>query len=148
MRPIRTLVVLASEAETRLCVGEGPGHGLREVAALRAADFPDTDQGFDDTPGRQRSGPGMARHAFPARESAQDARRTTFARLTLDAVAEQWQAGGYDRIVLAAAPKLLGELRRQMPKELAAAVSADLAKDLVKIPQIELPGHLAGVMDV
>ena len=145
MKPARTLVVLASEAEARFLVNAGPGKGLHELSAMRADDFAATDQEFTDQPGRQRAAPGMGNHAFTARESVQEARRTTFAGLIAEAMAAAWKTGDHDRIVLAASPKLLGELRAKMPKEVAGALLADLSKDLVKIPLRELPGHLAGV---
>jgi protein required for attachment to host cells len=145
MKPARTLVVLASEAEARFLVNEGPGKGLQELSAMRADDFSDTDQEFTDQAGRQRAAPGMGNHAFAARESVQEARRTTFAGLIAEAMAAAWKTGNHDQIVLAASPKLLGELRGRVPKEVASALLADLPKDFVKTPLRDLPGHFEGV---
>lgn len=145
MKPVRTLLVLASEAEARLLVNEGPGRGLEVVAGLRAEDFPDTRQEFTDDAGRQTAAPGMGFHAYGARETVRDARRTTFAGLIVEAMAEAWATGRYDRIVLAASPKLLGELRARLPAPLAAAVAADLPKDLVKVAARDLPPHFKDV---
>jgi protein required for attachment to host cells len=47
--------------------------------------------------------------------------------------------------MIAAAPRLLGELREDLPKALRAAVAVELAKDLVKIPTHDLPAHFDGV---
>lgn len=145
MKPVTTLVLLASEAEARLLVNTGPGKGLRELAGLRAEDFPETDQGFSDAAGRQSAAPGIARHGFEPRETAREARRGSFAALTVEALAEAWRKGGYDRIVIAAAPKLLGELRARMPADMAGAVMADLPKDLVKVALRSLPSHFSEV---
>ncbi len=145
MTPIKTLVVLASEAEAKFLVNEGPGKGLREHSGLRADDFPDTDQEFTDQPGRQTAAPGMGSHSYTARETVQDARRTTFAGLILEATEEARAATGSERIVLAASPKLLGELRARMPERLAKAVTAQLPKDLVKVPLIDLARHFDDV---
>lgn len=145
MKPVRTLVVLASEAEARLLVSDGPGRGLTELSGLRAEDFPDTQQEFTDAPGRQSAAPGMGRHAYTSRETVEEARRATFAPLIIDAIAEAWRRGGYDRILLAASPKLLGELRKHMPADLSAALLADLPKDLVKVAARDLPAHFSDV---
>jgi protein required for attachment to host cells len=145
MKPVRTLLVLASEAEARLLLNDGPGKGLAEVAGLRADDFPDTAQEFTDDAGRQTGAPGMGHHAYQARETVRDARRTTFAGLIVEAMEEAWATGRYDRVVLAASPKLLGELRARMPGPLADAVAADLPKDLVKVAARDLPSHFGDV---
>lgn len=145
MKPVKTLVLLASEAEARILQNAGPGKGLEELAVLRAKDFPDTDRGFSDGAGRQSAAPGIARHGFAPRETAREARRTTFAAITIEALAQLWHRGGHDRIVIAAAPKLLGELRARMPAELAGAITADLPKDLVKVDLRSLTSHFSRI---
>lgn len=145
MKPVRTLVLVASEAEARILENCGPGKGLTELAGIRADDFPDTDQEFNDTAGRQSAAPGVARHAFAPRETVREARRGTFAGLVLDAFAEAWKQGGQERLVVAAPPRFLGELRSRMPAKMADAVAADLPKDLVKVALRDLPEHFAKV---
>jgi protein required for attachment to host cells len=56
------------------------------------------------------------------------------------------QAGSYDRLILVAAPKTLGDLRQALGKNAAAKLDGELAKDLTKIPDHDLPGHLGGVI--
>jgi Protein required for attachment to host cells len=46
---------------------------------------------------------------------------------------------------MAAPAKMLGELRARLPKPLADALAADLAKDLVHIPLDDLPRHFEDV---
>jgi protein required for attachment to host cells len=145
MKPVKTLVLVASEAEARILENTGRGQGLREVAGLRAADFPETDQGFDDTAGRQSAAPGTARHAFEPRETAREARRVTFAGLILEAFDQAWKQGGHDRLIIAAPPRLLGELRSDMPKPMADAVLADIPKNLVKVALRDLPPYFTDI---
>lgn len=145
MKQVRTLVLLASEAEARLLENSGVGKGLTELSGLRAADFEDVDQGFTEAPGRMTAAPGMGGHAFTPRESEREARRDAFARHILDALQRAWESGGQDRIIVAAPPRLLGELRSRMGGAMAKAVASDLPKDLVKVPVKDLPGHLAEI---
>lgn len=147
MKQIRTLVLLASEGEAKILENAGRGKGLKEVCAMRAADFPDVDQGFTEAPGHQTAAPGMGGHAFTPRESEREARRTTFAGIILEGLEQVWAKGGHDRMIVAASPRLLGELRQRMPKAMAEKVAADLPKDLVKIALIDLPRHFSAVAD-
>jgi protein required for attachment to host cells len=147
MAAVRTLVLVASEGEAKILENSGKGTGLRELATLRAADFPDVDQGFTEAPGHQTAAPGMGGHAFTPRESEREARRTTFAGIIIEGLEQVWNKGGHDRMIVAASPRLLGELRQRMPKAMAEAVAADLPKDLLKIKLIDLPGHFKEVAD-
>lgn len=146
MRPVRTLVLLASEGAARLFVNEGVGRGLGEIGALAAGDFPDVDVGHADRPGRGSAGPGeMALHGLDPHATEREQRRGRFAEHIVAWLARAWEDGGYDRLIVAAPPRFLGELRAALPPALAAALAADLAKDLVKLPLRELPAHFAGV---
>ena len=65
----------------------------------------------------------------------------------MDALAAEWASAKHDRIVIAAGPKLLGEVRAHLPKALQAHVAAELHKDLAKIPLHDLPPHFAQVAE-
>ncbi len=74
-----------------------------------------------------------------------DAHRYTHA--IVDALAAEWATAKHDRIVIAAGPKLLGDLRAHLPKTVQAHVAAELHKDLAKIPLHDLPPHFAKVSE-
>jgi len=59
-------------------------------------------------------------------------------------VAEKEKA--FDRIVLAAAPHTLGDIRGFLPKNIQDRVHAELNKDLIKLPLRELQAHLDKIM--
>jgi len=141
MRPVATLVLLASEGEARLTENRKKGEGLIQIGFLSADDFADVDQGFTEAPGRMSAAPGMGGHAFTPRESERDARRTAFAGHILEALTKAWDKGNHDRLIIAAPPRLLGELRDRISRPIAAALTADLPKDLVKVPLKDLPAH-------
>lgn len=146
MRPVRTLVVVASEGAFRLLANEGVGKGLTEVAHVGADAFPDVATAYSDRPGRSSAGPGpMALHGLDPHQSVREQRRARLAAHLARAVEDAWDSGDYDRVVLAAPPKLLGLLRAELAPRVAGHVSGELAKDLVKIPPTELPAHFADV---
>jgi protein required for attachment to host cells len=74
--------------------------------------------------------------------------RLRFARHIVAALQAEWNKSTHDRIIVAAGPKLLGALREAMPKALHAHVTAEVHKDLMKIPVHELPSHFKEVSQV
>jgi protein required for attachment to host cells len=61
---------------------------------------------------------------------------------------DELNQGKFDRLVLVAPPKALGQLRDALPKSVSARVSAELAKDLTHLPAQELREHLGTVIAV
>lgn len=146
MKPIRTLVLVADDQTARFLLNEGIGKGLRELAGLSAAQFLDAKVEFDDRPGRQTGGPGnMARHGFDPGDKADEAGRSRFAGYVTEELDREWKRVKPDRLILAAAPKMLGELRSRLNGAPAAALHGDLAKDLVKVAARNLPDHFADI---
>lgn len=144
MRPVTTLVVLAAEKAARFYRNAGVGKGLSDAGAIAAEDFADADAAWSDKPGRSTGGPGMAPHAFDPHHTERDLERARFAAHVVAAMAERGAEA--DRIVIAAAPRMLGELRARLPAALARKVTAEIDKDLVKVPPQDLPPHLEGVL--
>jgi len=54
----------------------------------------------------------------------------------------------FDRLIIAAAPKVLGDLRQLLSTNVANKVSAELDKDLTHIPITDLPEHLQDVLNI
>lgn len=146
MKAIATLIVLAADKELRLLRNEGGGKGLDEVVHRRAEGYPDSDVEFADSPTRGHAG--RAHFGHDEHNAEQVEERARFAAHIIEEMSREWAGGTYDRIVLAAAPRLLGVLRDLLPTEMKAHVMAELHKDLVKIPIIDLPDHLASVLVV
>jgi protein required for attachment to host cells len=96
-----------------------------------------------DRPGRNVAGPGGARHALEPRSDPHERREAAFAAeiaARLEAAAE---AGRFARLLLAAPPRFLGELRRHLGPRCAAALGATLDADLTKLPEHDLSARLA-----
>lgn len=146
MKPIRTLVLVADDQTARFLINEGIGKGLKEIAGLSAAQFLDAQIAYDDRPGRQTGGPGgMARHGFDPGDTADQMGRERFAGYVAEELDREWRRVKPDRLILAAAPKMLGALRAKLAAAPAAALHGDLAKDLVKVAARDLPGYFADI---
>ena len=126
MKPIVTLYLLLNDEDYRLV--HTHGEGLAEIrhtkAELTAAGVAHV-QGHSPKEGAMRAH--LAKHAAKM-------------------LAAEWAKGSYDRIVLAAGPKMLGEFRHDLPGALLPHVAAELHKDLVGTPLHDLPGHFVGTV--
>lgn len=148
MKPIRTMILLASEKRMRLIENAGVGKGLTEIADYTVDDLGEVRASYADAPGRQQAAPGDGAHGFERPTSVRRQKREDFAGHVMDEAAEMFAQHGYDRLVMAAPPKMLGALRDEMPGALKGALHADLDKDLAKMPLQDLDGHLGDVLAV
>jgi protein required for attachment to host cells len=124
MKPIVTLYLLLNDENYRLV--HTHEEGLAEITHTKAEL---TAAGVNHVQGHSPKEGAMREH---------------LAKHAAKMLAVEWAKGGYDRIVLAAGPKMLGEIRQDLPKSLHAHIVAELHKDLVKVALHDLPGHFAG----
>lgn len=144
MKAKQTLYLLAADRDFRLLLGAKSG--LSEIAHRKADDFPDVENPFGAEAGRGHSG--SVSYSTTDRGGPEVEERRRFARHAIAALEAEWAGVKADGIVIAAGPKMLGELRDALPKALAAHVVADLDKDLVKIALHDLPSHFEGLPGV
>jgi protein required for attachment to host cells len=142
MKVPQTLFLLAADRDFRLL--RGTAGSLDELEHRTADDFEDVYDRGTGSPGRNRA----ATVTFGTTELDDREERRRFARHAVAALEAHWSAGKAQRIALVAGPKMLGELRGALPKALAAHVSAELGKDLVKVAVHDLPSHFADVPGV
>jgi protein required for attachment to host cells len=150
MKKTVTYVLVADGARARLYVNEGPGKGLHPLSgATHKADLHHHSRDVkSDKPGRsidagtgQRSSmePHQDWHRFEKHKFARE-----MAKL-LDAAAAN---KAFDRLVLVAPPTTLGDLRMELGEQALKLVSGELAKDLTRHAENELPQHLGEVLAV
>lgn len=147
MKPIRTWVLIADGARARVLANDGPGKGLKAIDRLVfRGDHTATHDIVDDREGRTYSSHGPGRSAIDARSDPHRALKKTFAHHLADSMAQELDAGAYDRLVIVAAPVTLGDLRKALPPKVAAKVTGELAQDLTKTPNGDVARHLAQVL--
>ena len=143
MKKMRSLYLVASEGGFRLLRTHAPD--LAEIDQKSATDFVDVAYNYPSEPSHNHGGPGAPGFdtGTPADKSEQE--RIRFARHIVTALEAEWATGNHDQIVIAAGPKMLGQLRDALPKALHAHVAAELHKDLINIPLHDLAAHFADV---
>lgn len=147
MKKTVTWVVVADHQRARVLANGGPGSGLTPVAGM---DFetrlkPSRDI-FADRPGRKAGSDGQARHAVPPRSDAHREAARRFVARVAKALASSANKGAYDRLVLIAPPKALGEFRKLLPAPVKDKVIGERAEDLTKEPVKALGRHVADFM--
>lgn len=126
MKPVVTLYLLVNDENYRLI--HTHEEGLAEITHTKAEMH------------------GTHVHRVAGHSPKEGAERIAVAKLAAKALAAEWAHGTYDRIVLSAGPKVLGEIRHDLPKALHDHIVAELHKDLVKIPLHDLPSHFKGAV--
>ncbi|HSM19449.1 MAG TPA: host attachment protein [Hyphomicrobiales bacterium] len=147
MKPTRSWIVVADGASARIFENHGPGKGLsaRPAEEMHHATPPSRDIDAD-RPGRSHDRMGPGRHAMEPPTDAHREEKRRFADDLARHLNEAAQGGSFDRLILVAAPKTLGDLRQALGKAAAAKLDGELAKDLTKVPDHELPSHLGEVI--
>lgn len=144
----RTLWVLIADAGRARIVAHRRGEKDWSTVATFQPEPPARAQAIgSDQPGRSFESTGAARHAIePKHDPAKLQRRAFVVQLAghLDRACLEQRC---DRLALAVPSRMLGELRAQLSERTRAAVLVELAKDLTKIPDGEIAGHLAPLLD-
>ncbi len=148
-KPIVTWVLIADGFRARLFENGGVGKGLH----------PAMDQEFigtnissrdiaSDRPGRSFDSAGEGRHAMEPSTDPKRHAKQAFARDLAGILEAARKNSSFDRLVVVAPPRALGDLRSEFSVELQRMVTAEMNKDLTQIPIRELPDHLGKVMPV
>ena len=143
MNSVCTMVIVATDKVARFLENSGAGQGLREVKVMEAEATP----GFADFTGRSQGTGGTARHGFERPTGEEEHARDIFATEIVKTAAKLWADGGYDRLLMAAPPKMLGVLRAKLVAPLDDALSGDLNKDLSHVSVYDLPDHFSDLAE-
>lgn len=150
MKPTRTWIVIADGDQAKIFENDGPGRGLHAVkdlqleqAHLKARDI------MADKPGRagNTQGPG-SRSGIQYHTDPVEAREQRFVERLADVLDQKHSQGAFERLVIAAAPAALGDLRPALSDSVKDTIMAELPKDLTNIPTAKLSEHFDGLIAV
>jgi protein required for attachment to host cells len=147
MKKTVTWVLIADGAQARVLENTGPGKGLRqvegldwEIEALQAQEI------VTDRPGSKGGGGSYNRGGMVPRTDPVDHRETEFVKSVAATLDRKQQEGAFDRLVIAAAPIALGDLRKAISPAVRKTIVAELNKDLTNLPTAQLDQHLDGII--
>ena len=75
-----------------------------------------------------------------------DKRETDFVKSLAAILDRHQQKGSFDRLIIAAAPIALGEIRKAISPAVKKTVVAELNKDLTNLPTAQLDQHFDGII--
>lgn len=150
MKPTVTWIVIADGNEAKIFEHEGPGKGLQPVKdlhfeqkALKASEI------MADKPGRASGAGGVgARSAMEYSSDPVAVRERKFVERLAEVLDEKKTEGKFDRLVLAAAPTALGDIRPALTDQVKQTILAEMPKDLTNVPTPKLAAHFDGLIAV
>jgi protein required for attachment to host cells len=144
-----TWVLIADAGRAFVHAYRGPGKGLQRLAdETLTQHVPPSRDIAADREGRSMSSVGNARNVYQSRSDPHREIERHFANALAARLDERLRAGAFGHLVIVAAPKMLGDLRKALSPAVAETVRIELDKDLTKIPDAELPAHLDGLLEL
>ena len=139
-----TWILVADGAQAAVYGNDGPGRGIyRATKQDFAIDLPSkVGDILSDQEGRAANPGGKGHHALGPRTDPRRHLETEFLRSVAAILEDAAQARKFDRLILVAAPKALGDLRTNLAPHAAALVTKELDKDLVHLSDQDLERHL------
>lgn len=149
MKKTVTWILIADGTQARVLEHGGPGKGLTQIEGLDWSIAPLQSQDINaDRPGRASASGGSHRSAMEPRTDPAQHREAEFIRGVAAELDRRAKAGTYDRLVVAAAPIALGNLRKALSNHVKNTVIAELDKDLTNLPTSQLDKHLDGILAI
>jgi protein required for attachment to host cells len=147
MKPVRTWILIANGARAHVLQNNGPGKGIKQVAGCDYRTSHEADREIQaDRPGRTHDRVGSGRHALEATSSPHRIDKDEFAGVLMDELERKFNAGQFDRLLIVAPPRTLGDLRHHMPNLLKSCLVGSVHKDLTHVPNDAIAPHLEGVL--
>jgi protein required for attachment to host cells len=150
MKPTITWIVVADGGQAKVFAHDGPGKGLTPVKDLHfEQEHLKASEIMSDKPGRAFSsaGPG-ARSSIEYSSDPVAVRERKFVEQLAKVLDEKRTEGAFDRLVIAAAPTALGDLRPALTAQVKETVIGEMPKDLTNVPTPKLAAHFDGLINV
>jgi len=143
MKPTITWILLANAGIARVVANRGPGKGFEAMGgktwhAEKAVEYA-------DKPGVEHHGRGHGNVTLMSGDP-KDAAETAFAVRLARELEASCREDRFQRLIISAAPALLGKLRAALPEVVRERVLAEVDKDLTHIPLEALRTHLKDVI--
>ena len=128
----KTWILVANQAEAQIYSSDRlPGDLLlvdvleNKEGASHARDL------VSDAPGRAFDSVGSGRHAMEPNTGVKEEQRRRFVKEIVERLKITQSKGGFDKLVLLAAPAVLGVIRKTLPPGLTKIVIKEIPKDVI-----------------
>jgi protein required for attachment to host cells len=140
-------ILVCDGARGRIFVNRGRGTGLSEIESAEAPDarVPTRALGAD-RPGRTHDASGDRRHAMEPLVDWHKFEKERFAKEMAGLVNSAALENKFDRVILVAPPRVLGNLRQALNAQATAKIGGEIGKDLTQVGVHDLGPHLSDVV--
>lgn len=147
MPKTRTWILIADAGNARVLETAGLGQPLYAVPDMASSqDLPRShDLGNDRLP-RGHESVGATRHAIEPKSDPHRELKRSFAKEIADRLTSAAEAKSFERLIIVAPPVMLGDLRQALPRSVKDRTAAEIAKDLVAVPDHDIRKHLLDVV--
>lgn len=145
MKPVVTWILIANAQTARIVQNLGPGKGV--IATDEAPLHAPPPVAYADVPGVGQNSVSHS-HSAMTRRTPQDLAEKAFAKTITTYLGTAQARAKFDRLIVAAAPHFLGELRAEMSDALNKILLAEIDKDLVQLTSKQLHKHLHDVIAI
>lgn len=144
-KKVVTWVLVADATHATVFINDGPGRGLNPAdSPIFKSDVPHyTREAVSDRGGRSQGAGGAGRHGIEQPTDTKRHAEAEFAREVAQVIGQAALDRKYDRLMLIAPPKALGDLRAELPKHALDRLTHEIAKDLIHLNGQDLARHLA-----
>ena len=144
-----TWVVVADHQHGRIYANDGPGRGLQLVKGLSFDTHLHRSREIgSDKPSRSFESQGSLRHSIEPRTDLHREEGARFIASIAQALSAAAQRGEYDRLVVIAPPRALGEFRKLLPSAVRGKLVGEVNEDLTKVPVARLPDYVGEFITV
>jgi protein required for attachment to host cells len=147
MNKSTTWVLIADGARGRILAidGHGTSRHLIEIQEF-SGDHSASHELLRDKPARVYESHGAARHAVQPKSDPHRALKHSFAGHIANVIAAHLGNAAFDKLIVVAAPVTLGDLRASFSDAVKAKITAEIDKDLTKIPNSAIADILDDVL--
>jgi protein required for attachment to host cells len=136
-------IVVADEAKARILATNKSSESLVEIKALSSTEAHEQEQDLvSDKPGRGSNGNGQGKHAMDEKTTHKEQYAIRFAKQLGDLLEKNQYKKSYMKLIIVAAPRFLGLLRKELSKNVTELVSLEIDKDLTMLEPQAIREHL------
>jgi len=136
-------IVVADEAKARILSTDKSPDPLVEVKSLASSEASMLEQDLvSDKPGRSSDSSGVGRHSVGEKSEHKEQYAIRFAKEVSDDLDKNLRSGAFKKLIVIAAPRFLGLLRKELSQAVSGVVSLEVDKDLTMMEPKDIREHL------